>query len=99
MDPRFTHIRDWIFDLDNCLYPASTSLFDLIDERMTAYIERLLDIGWDEARRGQKNHFPTPRTTPSRVVEEDQGESHRFLHHVHHVPPHPGRGGGRLAPL
>ena len=29
MDPRFSHIRDWIFDLDNCLYPASTGLFSL----------------------------------------------------------------------
>ena len=51
MDPRFSHIRDWIFDLDNCLYPASSNLFELIDERMTAYIERLLDIGPEEARR------------------------------------------------
>ena len=33
MDPRFADIRDWIFDLDNCLYPASTGLFALIDER------------------------------------------------------------------
>ena len=57
MDPRFTHIRDWIFDLDNCLYPASTGLFALIDERMTAYIERLLDVGPEEARRVQKHHF------------------------------------------
>ena len=23
MDGRFAHVRDWIFDLDNCLYPAS----------------------------------------------------------------------------
>ena len=22
--PEFSHVRDWIFDLDNCLYPAST---------------------------------------------------------------------------
>ena len=27
MDTRFAHVRDWIFDLDNCLYPASTGLF------------------------------------------------------------------------
>jgi hypothetical protein len=42
MDPRFAHISDWIFDLDNCLYPASTGLFTLIDQRMGAYIQRLL---------------------------------------------------------
>ena len=41
MDSRFAHVRDWIFDLDNCLYPASTGLFALIDERMGAYIQRL----------------------------------------------------------
>ena len=41
MDPRFAHIDDWIFDLDNTLYPASTRLFDLIDERMTAYVGRV----------------------------------------------------------
>ncbi|HWH22364.1 MAG TPA: pyrimidine 5'-nucleotidase, partial [Allosphingosinicella sp.] len=28
------HIDSWIFDLDNCLYPASANLFDLIDVRM-----------------------------------------------------------------
>ena len=33
--PEFSHIRDWVFDLDNCLYPASSGLFALIDERMT----------------------------------------------------------------
>ena len=57
--PEFSHIRDWIFDLDNCLYPASTGLFALIDERMTAYIQRLLDCDFDEAHRVQKDHFPT----------------------------------------
>ena len=31
------HVDDWIFDLDNTLYPASARLFDLIDERMGAY--------------------------------------------------------------
>ena len=50
MDPRFAHIRDWIFDLDNCLYPASTGLFSLIDERMGAYIQRLLGCDAQEAR-------------------------------------------------
>ena len=44
MDSRFAHVADWIFDLDNCLYPASTRLFDLIDERMGSYIQRLLNL-------------------------------------------------------
>ena len=56
MNPRFAPIGhvDWIFDLDNCLYPASTGLFELIDERMGAYIQRLLGCDPAEARRVQK---------------------------------------------
>ena len=55
--PEFRHVRGWIFDLDNCLYPHSTGLFELIDERMTAYVQRLLDLDPLEARKVQKAHF------------------------------------------
>ena len=79
MDPRFDHIRDWIFDLDNCLYPASTGLFALIDERMTAYIERLLDVGPEEARRVQKHHFHTHGTTLAGLIKEHEIDPHHFL--------------------
>ena len=63
MDARYAHIRDWIFDLDNCLYPAASRLFELIDQRMTAYIERLLGVDATEARRVQKMHFHGSGTT------------------------------------
>jgi len=33
---RLDHVRNWIFDLDNTLYPASAKLFARIDARMTA---------------------------------------------------------------
>ena len=85
MDPRFSHIRDWIFDLDNCLYPASTGLFALIDERMTAYIERLLDVGPEEARRVQKHHFHTHGTTLAGLIKEHEVDPHHFLEDVHDV--------------
>jgi len=85
MDPRFAHVRDWIFDLDNCLYPASTGLFDLIDERMAAYIERLLDCGPEEAKRIQKSHFHTHGTTLAGLMEEHQVDPHHFLSDVHDI--------------
>ena len=85
MDPRFAHVRDWIFDLDNCLYPASTSLFDLIDERMTAYIERLLDCGPEEAKRIQKSHFHAHGTTLAGLMREHQVDPHHFLADVHDI--------------
>ena len=85
MDPRFAHVRDWIFDLDNCLYPASTGLFDLIDERMAAYIQRLLDCGPEEAKRIQKSHFHAHGTTLAGLMREHQVDPHHFLADVHDI--------------
>jgi putative hydrolase of the HAD superfamily len=85
MDPRFAHIRDWIFDLDNCLYPASTGLFSLIDERMCAYIQRLLNCGPAEARRVQKLHFHEHGTTLAGLMKEHAIDPREFLEDVHAI--------------
>jgi putative hydrolase of the HAD superfamily len=85
MDPRFAHVRDWIFDLDNCLYPASTGLFELIDERMGAYISRLLDCGAEEAKRIQKAHFHAHGTTLAGLMKEHRVDPHDFLTDVHAI--------------
>jgi putative hydrolase of the HAD superfamily len=86
MDPRFTHIRDWIFDLDNCLYPASSGLFDLIDERMGAYIQRLLGVDAAEARRVQKMHFHGSGTTLAGLMKHHDVDPHHFMGDVHDIP-------------
>ena len=85
MDPHFAHIREWIFDLDNCLYPASAGLFPLIDERMGAYIQRLLDCDATEARRVQKEHFHTHGTTLAGLMKEHGVDPHDFLAEVHDI--------------
>ena len=90
MNPRYTsifgHVSDWIFDLDNCLYPASTGLFDLIDERMGGYIERLLGCDAVEAKRVQKAHFHEHGTTLAGLMREHQVDPHHFLEDVHAIP-------------
>jgi putative hydrolase of the HAD superfamily len=86
MDARFSHIRDWIFDLDNCLYPASAGLFELIDERMGAYIQRLLSCGPVEARRVQKLHFHSHGTTLAGLMRDHDVDPHHFLDDVHSIP-------------
>jgi len=86
MNPRFANIRDWIFDLDNCLYPASTGLFALIDERMGAYIQRLLDCDRVEAKRVQKAHFHEHGTTLAGLMKENGVDPHDFLEDVHAIP-------------
>ncbi|HYC64779.1 MAG TPA: pyrimidine 5'-nucleotidase, partial [Reyranellaceae bacterium] len=75
----FRHVRDWIFDLDNCLYPASTGLFALIDERMGAYIQRLLGCDEVEARRVQKAHFHEHGTPLAGLMKHQQVDPHDFL--------------------
>jgi putative hydrolase of the HAD superfamily len=84
--PEFRHVRDWVFDLDNCLYPASTGLFALIDERMGAYIQRLLDCDPVEARRVQKAHFHEHGTTLAGLMKEHGVDPHDFLNDVHDIP-------------
>ena len=86
MDPRLAHIRDWIFDLDNCLYPASTGLFALIDERMGEYIQRLMACDAIEAKRIQKAHFHTHGTTLAGLMRECDVDPHAFLEDVHSIP-------------
>lgn len=85
MNPRFAHVRDWIFDLDNCLYPASTGLFELIDERMGAYIQRLLECGPEQAKRVQKSHFHQHGTTLAGLMREHGVDPHDFLEDVHDI--------------
>ena len=84
--PEFSHVRDWIFDLDNCLYPASSGLFALIDERMTAYIQRLLNCDPEEAHRVQKDHFHTHGTTLAGLMKNLEIDPHHFLEDVHDIP-------------
>ena len=85
MDSRFAHIDTWIFDLDNCLYPASSGLFTLIDERMGAYIQRLLGVDAVEARKVQKQHFHQHGTTLAGLMLHHDVDPHHFLDDVHDI--------------
>ena len=86
LPPAFSHVRDWIFDLDNCLYPASTGLFELIDQRMGAYIQQLLDCDPTEARRVQKAHFHEHGTTLAGLMKTNDIDPRHFLDDVHNIP-------------
>ncbi len=82
---RLDHVRNWIFDLDNTLYPASADLFSQVDARMTGFIQDLLGLEHDEARRVQKSYFHNHGTTLSGLMTEHQVDPHAFLAHVHDI--------------
>lgn len=80
------HIRNWIFDLDNTLYPSSADLFGLIDARMGAYIGGLLGVDPIAARKVQKDYFRAHGTTLAGLMADHQVDPHEFLDFVHDVP-------------
>ena len=85
MHSALAHVEDWIFDLDNCLYPASTNLFALIDIRMGEYIQRLLACDPVEARAVQKKHFLEHGTTLAGLMRSHDVSPREFLDFVHDI--------------
>ena len=82
---RLGHVRNWIFDLDNTLYPARADLFARIDARMTDYVADLLGTDRVEARRVQKAYFFGHGTTLAGLMAEHEVDPHDFLAFVHDI--------------
>mgnify|MGYP000397999762 CR=1 FL=1 len=59
----FDGITEWVFDLDNTLYPRHCDLFAQIDWKMTDYVAALLNLPKDEARKLQKEMYREYGTT------------------------------------
>jgi len=85
-DPsRFTRITDWVFDLDNTLYPHHTNLFSQIDVRMTAYVSELLQLSREDARKLQKDLYKEYGTTLAGLIARHNIDSDDFLNKVHDI--------------
>jgi putative hydrolase of the HAD superfamily len=85
-DPtRFAHVTDWVFDLDNTLYPHHSNLFSQIDVRMTAYVSELLQLPRDEARHLQKELYRTHGTTLRGLMDRYRIDPDDFLEKVHDI--------------
>lgn len=82
---RLSHIRNWIFDLDNTLYPARANLFSQIDNRITDYLAQRLDLDRVAARAVQKDYFHTHGTTLFGMMADHDVDPHEFLGFVHDV--------------
>jgi putative hydrolase of the HAD superfamily len=85
MVPALAHVRNWIFDLDNTLYPASANLFAMIDARIGEYVRTLLDCSPEEAHRIQKGYFHAHGTTLSGLMAEHEVDPYHYLDFVHDV--------------
>lgn len=78
-------MTEWVFDLDNTLYPRHSDLFSQIDWKMTDYVAELLDLPKDEARRLQKELYREYGTTLRGLMVRHDIDPHDFLEKVHDI--------------
>jgi putative hydrolase of the HAD superfamily len=79
------NIKDWVFDLDNTLYPATTHLFPQIDRRMKTFISEALKLSLDDAFKLQKQYYWKYGTTLRGLMLNHKIEPDGFLEYVHDI--------------
>lgn len=79
------HVEDWVFDLDNTLYPASCDLFAQIDKRMTQFVAGFLDMDPPDARAIQKQYYSEHGTTLNGLMLHHGLAPEEFLDFVHDI--------------
>jgi len=84
-DRGFGHVKTWIFDLDNTLYPADCNLFAQIDQRMGSFIAEYLDLSFADARLIQKKYYFEYGTTLSGLMKEHGLAPKTYLDYVHDI--------------
>jgi len=77
------HVEHWVFDLDNTLYPAHLGVFKEMNQRMTGFIARLLDLDDQGAFAVQKDYFYRYGTTMRGLMTEHGVDPHVFMDYVH----------------
>jgi putative hydrolase of the HAD superfamily len=81
----FAHVTEWVFDLDNTLYPHHVDLFAQIDRNMTAYVAQLLGLEPDEARALQKRYYHEHGTTLRGLMHHHGIDPSEFLDAAHRI--------------
>ncbi len=84
-DTAFSHVRSWVFDLDNTLYPPSARLFDQIEVRMTDWVMQSLFVDRTEADRLRRHYWATYGTTLAGLMREHQIDPAPYLTDVHDI--------------
>jgi putative hydrolase of the HAD superfamily len=83
--PGFSHIDNWVFDLDNTLYPRRCNLFAQIDVRITDYVVATTKLEFAAARALQKTYYRNYGTTLNGLMQEYGIDPEHFLHTVHDI--------------
>ena len=81
-----THVRSWIFDLDNTLYPPETEFMRLVEKRINDYVVRTSGLPAAEALVVQKGYLEDYGTSLAGLMAHYKIDPTDFLAEVHDVP-------------
>lgn len=81
----FSHVRSWVFDLDNTLYSPAVRLFDQIETRMTDYVMRATGSDRAEADVLRKSYWAEYGTTMAGLMTHHEIDPEDFLVDVHDI--------------
>jgi putative hydrolase of the HAD superfamily len=81
----FADVKEWVFDLDNTLYPHHVDLFSQIDKNMTSYVAALLKTDRDSARKLQKQYYREHGTTLQGLMIHHNIDPDDFLEKAHAI--------------
>ena len=81
----FSHVRVWVFDLDNTLYRPEVRLFDQIQVKMTDYVVRTLGVSVARADHLRDHYWRTYGTTLAGLMAEHGVDPLPYLADVHDI--------------
>ncbi|MCM5558120.1 pyrimidine 5'-nucleotidase [Pleomorphomonas sp. JP5] len=81
----FAGVRDWVFDLDDTLYPPESGVFKAVISRIRAYTARVTGASGEDAVALQKSYAARYGTTLRGLMEEHGVDPVAFLADVHAV--------------
>ena len=77
---------EWLFDLDNTLYPPENGLFGAVDDRINEFLATHLGVSGPAADKLRRRYHDQYGITLVGLMEEHGTEPHHYLDFVHHVP-------------
>lgn len=81
-----SHVRTWVFDMDDTLYPREQGLMTLVQARINAYVVEAVGLEPEEARVLQRQFLDEHGTTLAGLMANYTIEPEHFLRVVHDVP-------------
>lgn len=81
----FSHVRFWVFDLDNTLYRPEVRLFDQIQVKMTDYVVKTLGVSVAKADHLRDHYWQSYGTTLAGLMAEHQIDPLPYLAAVHDI--------------